>query len=849
MASTHARSTYADWNPSFISLRTLDEFDGEKLTHDTVKEKMIVSHIRADVLAAGPDSGAAQVGSAADTLTRPHSVSVSGPDFRSDYSGDHIALERSDAVAADPSPVRLAITTEVGSSTAGSGGSSTSSASLAASSVTTSASTTIIVPLGTTAAQLQHLIDTSPPGAVLQLQAGHYNFNQTITIDRDDISVVGAGSDKTFIDVPSSLGQEAFNVGDGDMSGSYTLKSDVAEGSTVLTLTSPHSFEVGDYVYLSRESTEAYYDEIGDDVWRNTDVPLQTSIVQVTAVDGQTITVDPGVHFDFTTGETVVSEISMVEDVTLGGFTVDYGLGEADPSDFSNTMSSYDRNAVIEVDGTAGLTLFDIASHDVPSIGVNVAASTDLNADSITMTGAHNKGDGGNGYGLQIRDVYDSSFTNISDADMRHSVVFSSWQSSVGNFVHVSTTDRDINFHGSPDHENVVMVDESIRDANSDIISPTLFINTQGTSYGSVTDADANVIEFGHVVGTRLSDDVTGYDNGAWLEGAGGDDTLTGGAGNDLLKGGAGKDVLVGGGGEDIAEYDGKRSAFLITDKGYGSFDVKDTAGTQSIDTVSETEWLLFDDGALRLSDMKFTSTSAVDSVFAGPGTYNPAGTITPAPIIMVGTSGKDVFDVSVAGTIIQGLGEWDVVRSTVSFTMADDVERLDLLGTSAIDGTGGGTASQIYGNDARNVINGMAGNDKLWGRLGDDSVQGGDGADLLYGDAGNDRLDGGAGQDKLTGGAGADVFVFRSASDTSRTKSDKVIDFQSGVDKINLSDIDANTALSGNQAFVWRSADTGAASLWFKSGYLYGDLDANGVADLAIYLGSATLMPTDILL
>ena len=102
--------------------------------------------------------------------------------------------------------------------------------------------------------------------------------------------------------------------------------------------------------------------------------------------------------------------------------------------------------------GTAGLKLFDVTSHDVPSLGVNVASSTKAQIDGITMTGAHNKGEGGNGYALQIRDVYDSSFTNLSDMDMRHSVVFASWTSAAGNFVHVSQTDRDINFHGGRDH-------------------------------------------------------------------------------------------------------------------------------------------------------------------------------------------------------------------------------------------------------------------------------------------------------------------------------------------------------------------------------------------------------------
>ena len=694
------------------------------------------------------------------------------------------------------------------------------------------------VKLGTTAAELQRLIDTAAAGTTLQLEAGHYNFDRTIVVNRDDISVVGAGSGKTFINVPSSLGEEAFQIGSGSKTGAYKLSADMAEGSKVMTLSGTHSFVAGDHVYLSRESTAAFYAEIGDTTWANTNVALRTSIARVVAVDGLKITLSTGVHFDFTTGETTVSEIGMAENVKVGGFTVDYGLATVDPSKFLNTLSAYDRNAVIEVDGTAGLVLFDIASHDVPSLGVNVASSTNANIDKITMTGAHNKGDGGNGYGLQIRDVYDSRFTNLSDMDMRHSVVFASWTSAVGNFVHVAQTDRDINFHGGRDHDNVVMVDKSIRDANSDIIAPTLFVNTKGTHYGSVTDADANKVAFGTVVGTRLNDAVTGYDNGAWLDGKGGNDSLTGGAGNDMLIGGSGRDTLNGMAGEDIVDYSGNYANFTITAKGNGSYEIVDRVGDQSIDLVSGVEWLVFDDKVLDLRDMSVKALSAVNGVFNGAGTWGTVS-ITPEPVLLelVGTAGNDLFTVSSSTTRVAGLAGTDTVRSSASFTLSADVERLELIGTAAINGTGNLNADMITGNAANNILQGMAGADRLTGKDGNDTLLGGADVDLLYGDAGNDRLDGGAGQDKMTGGAGADEFVFSFASDTARAKSDKVLDFQTGVDRIDLSAIDADTSIAGNQAFVYGSSAAGVASLWISSSYVYGDTNNDGTADLAIYV------------
>jgi Ca2+-binding RTX toxin-like protein len=706
------------------------------------------------------------------------------------------------------------------------------------------------------AGRLQALIDQSPAGTVLMLEAGRHRFDRTIEIGRDDITIVGAGSGETVIEVPSSLGQEVFSIGDGSRSGSYTLSRSVGEGAKTLTFSGGHGFEAGDFVYLARESTDAFYDEIGDTAWRK-DVPLRTSIVEVASVDGNTVHLASGVHFDFVPSETSVAKIDLVDNVAIGGFTVDYGLGRADPSDFANRLGSYDRDAVIQVEGTVGLKIRDVVAHDVPSLGVNVALSRAADVDGVEITGAHNKGSGGNGYALQIRDVYDSSFTNLSDMDMRHSVVFASWRSAVGNEVHVSSTDRDINFHGGRDHGNTVMVDRSVRDANSDIIAPTLFVNTEGTHYGSVTDGDANVARFGHVVGTRLRDDVRGYDGGSWLDGAGSHDTLTGGDGDDVLIGGEGRDLLRGGAGEDMAVYKGARSDFGITKLSTDSWEVDDRSGDQDTDVVEQVEWLVFDDGALRLSDQAFLALSAIEDVYDGVGAPAASPSDVPArqtadapassPATLVGTDGKDVIDVTVAGTTVSGRGDWDVVRSTVDFLMSDDVERLELIGTAAIDGIGSAGADIILGNDAANVIRLGAGDDRSFGRLGDDILDGGRGDDQIDGGGGDDLIFGGLGADTLRGRSGEDRFAFASASDSTRDAADLILDFESGIDRLDLSRIDADATREGDQAFGWRSSGPGALS--FRDGTLSGDVDGDGRADLWIELGDGWLAQGDVIL
>jgi Ca2+-binding RTX toxin-like protein len=174
-----------------------------------------------------------------------------------------------------------------------------------------------------------------------------------------------------------------------------------------------------------------------------------------------------------------------------------------------------------------------------------------------------------------------------------------------------------------------------------------------------------------------------------------------------------------------------------------------------------------------------------------------------------------------------------------------------------------------LWGNDGVNTLKGMDGDDDLKGFGGTDTLLGGDGDDDLFGGDGvdilkgennddylaggnhNDNLSGGhgidtllggAGQDTLTGGAGADTFAFWSISDSAYGTPDHITDFSLAAgDKIDLSKIDANTLIDGNQTFIWIGNDNafvnewGAGQLRFNAGYVEGDVDGDMVADFRI--------------
>lgn len=160
--------------------------------------------------------------------------------------------------------------------------------------------------------------------------------------------------------------------------------------------------------------------------------------------------------------------------------------------------------------------------------------------------------------------------------------------------------------------------------------------------------------------------------------------------------------------------------------------------------------------------------------------------------------------------------GTFDTVESFISYTLGNNVERLTLLGTANLNGTGNDLANTIRGNAGRNILVGGKGADFIYGQGGDDWLLGGDDSDFLFGGTGLDRLDGGngddrlfgqsgndtliggagrdrlsgeAGDDLLSGGSGADRFVFESSRVFVRGDLgiDTIDSFERGLDKIEL--------------------------------------------------------------
>ena len=233
----------------------------------------------------------------------------------------------------------------------------------------------------------------------------------------------------------------------------------------------------------------------------------------------------------------------------------------------------------------------------------------------------------------------------------------------------------------------------------------------------------------------------------------------------------------------------------------------------------------------------------------------------------------NNVYDVIVKAA--DNIGAFSTQAIAVTVT---DVLGVNQTGTGAantLNGTpeaetlsGLGGNDTLNGNGGNDTLLGGAGSDILNGGAGNDTLQGDAGVDTLRGDDGNDRLIGGAGFDTLTGGLGADTFVFGSTAEigngTNAGTRDTITDFVSGVDKIDVSAIDANTAAlaAGNQAFTFLptagQAITAAAQLRYSYVFIggvehtivEGNVNANTAPDFRLDLvGHVNLTAADFIL
>ena len=378
---------------------------------------------------------------------------------------------------------------------------------------------------------------------------------------------------------------------------------------------------------------------------------------------------------------------------------------------------------------------------------------------------------------------------------------------------------------------------------------------------------------------------LTGNNLGNSLVGNSGNDIFYGLNGNDTLNGGAGNDTLVGGIGNDSYYVDSlsdvvTEQAGEGTDRVYVQVSDYVLPTNVEIGTVMVAAGVTLTGNSLANTltgnngDDIFFGLDGNDTLRGGAGSDTLVGGIGNDLLNggagidnMTGGTGNDSYYVdSLSDAVTEQAGEGTdrVYVQTSSYVLPTNVES----GTVAI--TSGAT---LAGNSLANSLIGNSGNDFLYGLGGSDTLKGGDGNDTLDGGAGRDKLDGGLGSDTIIGGAGidtisavdhaVDTIVYQSVADA-LIPTDlehywelETVTLETGYgspgtthDIIDLSAIDANTLIAGDQAFILvdNSTPTGPGELYVSAvspgtALIYADVDGGG-ADFAIlihYTGELT--------
>ncbi|GAB5606502.1 beta strand repeat-containing protein [Sideroxyarcus sp. TK5] len=288
--------------------------------------------------------------------------------------------------------------------------------------------------------------------------------------------------------------------------------------------------------------------------------------------------------------------------------------------------------------------------------------------------------------------------------------------------------------------------------------------NVQSSITYTLTDNVENLTLTGTAsingTGNALDNVIVGNNGNNVLSGLDGNDSLTGNSGNDTLNGGTGADAMTGGAGNDTYVVDNVGD--LVTEAVNAGTDLVQSSITYTLTANVENLTLTgadVIDGTGNTLNNIITGNAANNILDGGAGAdslYAGAGNDT-----LLGGAGNDILDGGVGADAMSGglnddtyvvdnvgdlvtenLNEGiDLVQSSITYTLTDNVENLTLTGAANIDGTGNMLNNVILGNSGANVLTGLEGNDTLNGGAGADTMLGGTGNDTFVVDNAGDLV------------------------------------------------------------------------------------------------------------
>ncbi len=356
---------------------------------------------------------------------------------------------------------------------------------------------------------------------------------------------------------------------------------------------------------------------------------------------------------------------------------------------------------------------------------------------------------------------------------------------------------NDINGTSGRDDIDMTRFRDHVKAGNGDdIIADTASFRFNGLDGDTIDGGEGNdsVFYIGAVYQSLVGQDEINIDlnRATQIGGPAAGDTLI--SIENIIGGTLGNDTVRG---NDVDNILGEgQEARLAALNGFDSDAVINDGGNDLLDGRGGNDILAGGDGRDTL-----IGGSGQDTLFGDEGADN-----------LDGGEGNDILNGGTGADVLKGGGNVDAASyssssAAVTVTLGEEIPIGPFGGTITVGGlASGGDAQGDSLSDIENLIgSGFA--DRLTGNTGSNLLSGGGGADTLTGGGGKDSLDGGVGSDTYVFTAKSDSFAFiGNAFDP-----DRILSFDdSGVfnDIIDLSGIDANELVAGNQAFFLDDGD-----------------------------------------
>ena len=304
---------------------------------------------------------------------------------------------------------------------------------------------------GNFADALQQAIDAvgQSGGGTVRIPAGTFTLSRSVAINHSNVSVVGAGSDLTRIQVPSS-----YNPADDNDEGLFTfgkaiggwhkgwvdrgnelaeVDQPIAAGSRQIRVANASSLSVGQWVVVTQYFWPAFSQRNSGGAWDSyTGFPPDGSanresafayLRQITAINGRQVSLDVPIGHDLNPANNPVrlrdaespSWIRMKRNVGIAGLSIEF-------ADNNNGPDSRPTGAAVYFEGVRDGWVYDVQAVNFPRYGVKLNHAARITIRESALKHTQDYGGDGYGYGISVQDAQSVLIDRSYIEDTRHGI-------------------------------------------------------------------------------------------------------------------------------------------------------------------------------------------------------------------------------------------------------------------------------------------------------------------------------------------------------------------------------------------------------------------------------------------